>query len=311
MITIASINLSALIILIKHGLPRPFPWLASAWLGMVLLIWGIVPPGGIERAVGFVTILSSMITAKFILHRFPSIQIHRIMYGLAIALSLFILVDAFRWIPTPDIAMVPGESYTAARRPYALEHPNVTASWLLLLSLTPVSFMGIWFAQSRGALMGYMAALFRFIPKRFYLLAFIVGSLLLTAVGFLRPGTFFGRTAIWQDALTMFLASPIYGHGTGTYLTLAGNGMATAHNAALTIAAENGVIGLLAFGAWIYHTATHVMRSTDPLRFNLLAFTVQQIVDDQWLHPINAVLIGVVLSVCIFQEKNIPCDPNY
>jgi O-antigen ligase len=100
----------------------------------------------------------------------------------------------------------------------------------------------------------------------------------------------------------MFLASPIYGHGTGSYLTLAGNGMATAHNAALTIAAENGLIGLVAFGVWLYHTAAHVIRSVDPLRFNLLAFTVQQIVDDQWLHPVNAILIGIALSVCIFQK---------
>lgn len=306
MFIVLTINYIALVVIFHRGLPQPFPWKASVLLAIVLLIGGFTSPlGRIERGVGFVTLLSSVIVTLFVMSLIsdPMAQAGKLLFTLSILLTLFILADAFRLFHTPDVAMTPGETFALFRRPYLFEHPNLKASWLLLLSLSSVSFAGIIFAQSRGALMGYMAALFRYVPKRFYIHALVIGMIVITVTAFLRPGTFFGRVDLWRAGVDMFMSHPITGFGTGSYLLPVNNGMVmtTAHNAALTIAAENGLIGLTAFIAWIIGAGVLIARSSHVAKYNLLAFSVQQIVDDQWLHPVSAILLGVVLAVCLFQ----------
>ncbi len=302
MTVILLVNLSALILLLRYGLPRPFPWKASALLGAVLLISGWQNSNGLARGAGFITLLSALVVMQFIIRRFP-LTLDKFLYTAAWALTAFLVADALRLFPTPDIAVTSGETFALVRRPYLLEHPNVKACWLLLISVSAPSLIGILFAQSRGALLAWLAASFRFVPRRFALPALIGCALFLASAAFIRPGTFFGRVDIWSDAAQMFLASPIVGHGSGTYAEVTGGSLATAHNAALTIAAENGLIGLAAFAAWVFGAGALVIHSSHAAKFNLFAFSVQQVVDDQWLHPVTAILLGAMLAVCIFHPQ--------
>lgn len=291
------VNLAALIFVFQRGFPQPFPWRASLALACVLLFGGLLSPmGGIERGVGFVTLLSAFIvTAQIRRHAW----IRKSFSALAALLTLFLIADALRLLHSPDVTVTTGETFALLRRPYLLEHPNVKAAWLLLLSASPLTLAGILTAQSRGALLGWIAASARFIPKRHYLKAGAVGLLMISAAATLRPGTFFGRTEIWREGAAMFLSAPLAGIGSGAYAAADTIGMTTAHNAALTIAAENGLIGLAAFGAWTFGAGTLVFKSHSVARYNLLAFAVQQFVDDQWLHPISAILLGAVLAFCL------------
>src|SRR5689334_11432154 len=167
--------------------------------------------------------------------------------------------------------------------------------------------MGIFYAQSRGALMGYLVAYVRFIPRKYYAAAAVTGAIMLITAAFVRPGSFFGRVDIWADGVRIFLEHPLFGAGTGSFRSLTVTGMSTAHNVFITIAAENGVLGLAAFIAWLVAIVPLVIKSASPYKFHLLAFTVQQFVDDQWLHPVTAIVLGAVMAVCLFpkEERNV------
>jgi hypothetical protein len=309
MLVIAGINLTALVIIIRKGLPRPFPWLAAGVLGLVLLIGALASPNGsLNRGVGFVTLLSSVIVTAHLAASSSMAMLQHSrswLWTIVTALTAIIIVDAFGLFPTPDVAMTSGETFGFIRRPYMLEHPNVQACWLLLLSLSPISLIGIIFTQSRGALLGYLAAFVRFAPKRFYMHALIAGTIIITAAALIRPHTFFGRVDLWRDAVRIFIEHPLTGSGTGSYTASTVTGMDTAHNAALTIAAENGLIGIAAFLAWLVALVLLIARSTSAAKFHLLAFSIQQLVDDQWLHPVTAILLGAVIGICIrWQGEN-------
>jgi len=301
---IASINFAALVLLIiERGLPQPFPWKASAWLALVLLAGGLVSPhAGIERGVSFVTLLSAFVVTTW-LKRFG--YVYKYVALLAIPLAAFLLVDALRIIPTPDITVTSGETFEMIRRPYLISHPNLKAAWLLLLTLSPVTLIGVVLAQSRGALLGYITALSAYsVPRRYYVQAIIVCIGVMSIAAAVRPGTMLWRVDAWREAVDIFVQSPWIGIGSGTYITHAASGASMAHNAALTIAAENGLLGLSALIVWLVPVAVIVMRSKHIAKYNLLAFAVQQAVDDQWLHPVSAILIGVMLAVCIKQKGN-------
>lgn len=299
---IAIVNLTSIALILRRGLPQPFPWAASVLLALVLLINGLAPQGGIERGVGFVTMLASIIVT-FELMRWH-VRVRKLMFALAILLMAFMLADAFRLIRTPDIAMTSGETFGFLRRPYLLEHPNLKACWLLLMTLSPVTLIGIIAAQSRGALLGYITALAAYVtPRRYYVHAIVVCVAVMSIAASIRPGTFFWRADIWNEALTIFRAHPLTGIGTGAYIAHTQTGMATAHNAALTIAAENGLLGLTAFALWLVPAGALVIRSNHIAKYNLVAFAIQQTVDDQWLHPVTAILLGAVIAVCLLKSE--------
>ena len=299
MYIIALINLLALSILIaRRELPSGFPWNTSAVLGILLLLSGL-HSGDISRAAGFVTLLASFIVASSF-----KVKVKKYFLPVAVLLTMFMVADAFRLTQTPDVSVTSNEVFEYFRRPYLLEHPNVKAAWLLLLSLSPVTLIGVAIAQSRGALLGYITALAAYItPRRYYALAFVAGVVVMSIAAAFRPSTFFWRLDAWDEGLQIFLSHPLIGVGSGNYKNFSASGMPMAHNAALTIAAENGLIGLAAFAVWIIPVAGAVVRSKNIAKYNLLAFAVQQIVDDQWLHPISAILIGVVLAVCLNSER--------
>jgi O-antigen ligase len=304
LLIIIVLNTAAFLFACAEGLPRPFPWMASAALGWLLLLGALASPLlKIERAVGFVTLLSSMIVTAHVLPHVQTRHVRQLLTVIAALLSAFILADALRLIPTEDVAFTSGETFGWIRRPYLLEHPNVKASWLLLLSLSPITLAGVMVAQSRGALLGYLAACARFIPRRHYATATLAGAIVIGVAAFIRPETFFGRVDLWADGLRIFMDHPLFGAGTGSFHSLTTTGMATAHNALITIAAENGVLGLAATIAWLAALVPLITRSPSTMKFNLLAFAVQQMVDDQWLHVVSSILLGVVIALCLFQRE--------
>ncbi|MBI5950205.1 MAG: O-antigen ligase family protein [Chloroflexi bacterium] len=291
---IVFVNLIALVVLIRRRrLPAPFPWRATIALALVLLLGGLST--GIERGVAFVTLITAMVVTREVI---PNTR--KALFVIACLLTAFILADAFRLIPTPDIQVTSGETFGVVRRPYLLEHPNLKASWLLLMTMSPVALIGIIATQSRGALLGFISAVaLRITPRRYYAIAFAACVVVMSLAAAVRPGTFFWRMDAWGEAFNIFLSNPLLGVGTGNYITYAASGMSIAHNAALTILAENGLIGLAVFAAWLIPVVVMVARSKSTAKYSLLAFAVQQIVDDQWLHPVSAILLGMVLALCI------------
>lgn len=288
-------------------------WLIPALaLLAVLVIGGMLPLCSPSRAVYL---------ALFIAAVFAGRRLHgRVGRGLAIALAILLclwtVADAVRLLPTPDLSptSIPViDPYL--RRPYALEHPNNLAAWSLLLPFGVWTFWTILFTQSRGALLGWIAALAaRYVPRRWWLAALPLGVIAMGLAVFIRPATVTARFDFWREGMDLFAARPLTGWGSGSYYeslvsdspaaqqmnaVTERTGMHTAHNAAVTIAAENGLPGLLSFVALVIGMVRLAARSRHPARYGLLAFAIQQIVDDQWLHPVTSILLGLAFGVCL------------
>lgn len=124
------------------------------------------------------------------------------------------------------------------------------------------------------------------------------------------------RSSIWKPAWTIFLRSPIWGHGPGSFSVLFAQekglppGFATshAHNILLQICVEGGVLGLLlalllaSFVAWSFYSAWR--RASVKARWDLAAyagaltaFSLHHLVD--FLLESPAYAAGVVIILCL------------
>lgn len=68
----------------------------------------------------------------------------------------------------------------------------------------------------------------------------------------LRGGTMSGRTPVWEAAVSLILERPLLGAGVGAFPTATAplfDGEKAAHNVALALLVEQGVVGLLLFGS--------------------------------------------------------------
>jgi O-antigen ligase len=130
------------------------------------------------------------------------------------------------------------------------------------------------------------------------------------------------RLNIWEDGVRFFVARPLVGWGSGSYYTslyfatpeaeqmnaISGPRnpeIHTAHNAVITIAAENGLLGLVPFMGMLISLGLLLWRSPHQARWGILAFMLQQLFDDQWLHPITSILLGMAVAVCLFEWRGI------
>ena len=79
------------------------------------------------------------------------------------------------------------------------------------------------------------------------------------------------RRNIWEAGWRAFLDAPLTGHGAGTFVEAAGlSPIDTAHNTALSVAVEGGLIGLL-LGASIFASAVwSALHARPPWRLALL-----------------------------------------
>lgn len=306
----------AIWLLFRHGFPRSFPWRWAGLFSTALLVGSLSPLGTIERWFLFTVLLAAFVIGC----RIPRRILKPVMIGAGILLAAFVAADALRIIPTPDVMVTDGEQLLGGliRRPYVLTHPNLAAAWSLLLPFGAWTVITILFTQSRGALIGILPALvMRFIPRRYMIPAIAAGALLFGGALALRPGTALDRLNFWTEGARLFAARPLMGWGSGSYRSSLLNpgaaaammnavtqrtGMHTAHNALITIAAENGLMGLIPFAGLGLGVFSYARRSSSPLKWSVLAFAIQQCFDDQWLHPITSIIIG--LSLAMLQESS-------
>jgi len=289
------VYIAAIAILLRHGAPRPFPW----WAVYILAI-SLARHGTQERLFYFMALVSTIIIVSRI--RAMSERWDAVGKWIALALAVWLLLDAARIIPAPDVILA-DDTIGPLRRPYALEHPNNLAAWMLLMPWGLWTPAAIVLTQSRGALFGFAPALIlRAVPRRWLTIVCMIGAVLgIVALAF-RPGTVFARLDLWQDGIRLFLSSPIMGHGTGSYAALGSYQLDTAHNAMITIAAENGLFGLIPMIWMLIAAGREIARSPHPAKWGLMAFWIQQMFDDQWLHPITSILLGIAAAVCIFHR---------
>lgn len=316
MLAFAILNIAAIFCIFKYQLPRPFPWEFALVFVAELFVGGFSPVGTFAKFYIFLGVLSAVIVGAYCAR--PG----KLAKAMAIGLAVFVVADALRLIPTPDVVMTPGELWFGGlvRRPYLLSHPNLVAGWSLLLPFGPWTVLTVFVTQSRGALAGIVAVLVaRFVPRKYLVPAALVGAAVLIAATFIRPGPALARFDFWNEGIRLFLARPITGFGSGSYsnsLTSSNplasemaavvqrTGMGHAHNALITVAAENGLGGLLPYLSFIVALAILVKNSNHPAKWGLLAFAVQQIFDDQLFDPVTAIILGVVLGICLFAPNS-------
>lgn len=164
---------------------------------------------------------------------------------------------------------------------------------LLALSYFPLGLAAVVLTASRGGALVAVVALagsaLLFASRRPRLLAAGLITALLTGVAlwhFSPPGTIDRlasvlhqlnggdlnqRRNIWEAGWRAFLNAPLTGHGAGTFVEAAGlSPIDTAHNTALSVAVEGGLIGLL-LGASIFASAVwSALHARSPWRLALL-----------------------------------------
>ena len=140
----------------------------------------------------------------------------------------------------------------------------------VIWSLAVTFSRGAWLAIFLGIMFFVLLCGFHRRRSEFY----FVFTVLLMFVGFLlsfgfiltndlgisslRYSTAYWRLQVWEDALKMIQDSPLLGHGINTFMMIfeayrsdPGNNPTYAHNSYLQLAAETGVVGLIAF-LWIF-----------------------------------------------------------
>lgn len=317
-ITITGFNLAALWHImrgLRHAqpaVPQSFPWKWALVFAGVLLAGSLSPLGSLNKFYMFIGLLSAIIVGA----NARSLSLSK---WLAIGLAVWLAADSLRLIPTADATVSSGETFGPLRRPYALEHPNIIASWLLLLPFGWWTLIGILLTQSRAALLGLLVLIgIRYVPTQYRGWSVLIGLALFGLATLARPGTMLARLDYWQEGGRLFLARPLTGWGTGSYYTSLNNPAAgemnatvnhqrtnqhTAHNALITVATENGLMGLIPLVMLIIGVVNVARTSTHPARWSLLAFAVQQLFDDQWLHPVAVLLLGLAVGVCLANQK--------
>jgi len=114
-----------------------------------------------------------------------------------------------------------------------------------------------------------------------------------------RPGTITRRVEVWREAAGLWQQRPIWGWGYGAYSELAVIEPDKAHadNAIITAFAETGLVGVAAWCGVVAVAITRGLRSTSPARWALLAWLLQQTVEDTLTWPLTAIAVGLNLAL--------------
>jgi len=197
---------------------------------------------------------------------------------------------------------------TGDRAAYLSGNPNVTASWMLPLLFTApvtnawtvVSALATLTTGSRGALLGVSVAFCaqKAISSWALVLGGLVGAVVLALA---RPSTAMNRLGTWTEAAQFALERPIVGHGPGTYTELAVYEPYHPHadNLVLTIAAEQGIVGLAAWAYLAAAIAREGLRSKAPGASGLLAVGVHNLVDCTVFWPWAGIFTMAVLALIV------------
>ena len=163
---------------------------------------------------------------------------------------------------------------------------------LLAFAYVPVGLAAVLLTASRG---GFLAALIalggclllvgRRLPKRFFAVALSL-PVIATAIWFLAPHETLTRITtipeqlqhrdlnqrmnIWQAGWHAFAHAPFFGTGAGTFVDAARTApIDTAHNTALAVAVEGGIIALILAAAIVVASGQAVLETKGPVRIAL------------------------------------------
>jgi hypothetical protein len=270
--------------------PRGLFWPALA----VLLVLGISHRSAVDQAASAGRIIQWLCYCSLFS---VAVLVPRIwqMYGLLFPgsfMGVFVILGAIR---------------TGVRSAGILGNPNVAGGLLAVISPVFGDFLEGGFmiiplvaTGSRGAFLSVFSAFaWDSIRKALVLMPLVVVAGLVLALA--RPNTVSKRLGTWEEAGRLFLERPLVGWGSGSYPLLSENETEHPHADSLpmTIAAENGLLGLLAFGWLAVEFARIVARSDDPARLGLVAFATHNLVDCMlWWYwvGIAAVLCAAVVA---------------
>jgi O-antigen ligase len=211
------------------------------------------------------------------------------------------------WIrlqPWLALAIAVGVAMLDGQRPYYI---NIYAAWLALLypyGARAIVLTGLCLTRSLSAIAGLVIAWLAQSPRWL-----LVIPAVLIAVAMVRPWSLGARITIWSEAMRLFMERPIFGWGTGSYYrslfgpipgmirTTTDWHIGHAHNALLNVAAENGLIGVAAMAWLLYRAGRLLARSDSPAKIGILALAFQQLLDETWLNPLSAILLGLQLGL--------------
>jgi len=165
---------------------------------------------------------------------------------------------------------------------------------LLAAGYLPFGLLGVLLTASRSGFLAAMVALagcgvLLFLTRRraftvsLYALPAILAGMWLTIPqqtlervasipAELERGDLNQRLDIWEAGWQAFVHAPFFGSGAGSFVVAAGLApIDTAHNTALTIAVEGGIVGLLLATAIVVVSAACVVQLPGPLRIALAA----------------------------------------
>lgn len=207
---------------------------------------------------------------------------------------------------------------TADRARWISGNPNIQAAWLLpmpfLVDLRPgKALMGsaLLATGSRG---GILAAAVAFCAQKGVNWRYLLLAGLLAAVGLwgLRPETVANRFGTWREAVGLWAQKPLLGWGPGCYTLLARNELQHPHadNLLLTVAAEQGLVGLAAWIWLIVAAGQLAVQSQDPARFSLLAIGVHQLFDNTLFWPWPGIMLMICLALVARGDYARHIDPS-
>lgn len=168
--------------------------------------------------------------------------------------------------------------------------------------LALAAFVGLCLSGSRGALLGLMGMLW-FAPRRVRSTGLVLAIPVLMAAIWWRWETVAARLPVYQFAWEGICARPLLGNGLFTFrlwLPQHSEAFLHAHNAALHVAYEVGLVGLAVFLVNAVVLAQASRRAGPPSRRGwqaaLLGVSLHQLVDVTWLFPMMFVVLPVLLA---------------
>jgi len=193
-----------------------------------------------------------------------------------------------------------------------VENKNITAAWAMVFFVAGLSRLGrlaavyagvylgiLVFMDSRGAVMGAIAAFIIMLGLNRKDTLMILASLLLPATALLclvRTGTTMIRFYYWQIALDGFLSNPLLGIGPGEIMVQhSSESIEHAHNVVATWAAETGALGLAA----LISAVAVIIKKTNFQRWQvatLAGLLVHSMVDDMLWWPGLLVLSILIIG---------------
>lgn len=247
-------------------------------------------------------------------------------------ITLAELTDAFLIGTLPAVLVGLRHALMTGERAYGLlEHPNHYAAATVLVITLAMSrwlgrgMLGRWFygvciglacaglflSGSRGALLSLLGSLLVFAPRRL-LIAIVAVGVPVGAVGLLaRWESVVSRLPIYQYALERIQERPWLGHGLFTFRYAQFGGVHfEAHNFALHIAYEIGLVGLAVFLAVAIVIALQTRGATAPDQrawVAVLAGTaLHQLVDFTWMFPGMFFMLPVIVAAVLWRPEMPP-----